>query len=100
MRLVPAIVIGVLAGALLAWWLTPEATRWNPFSDRSRAPAGAAEMPKPAAPGQAPELFRWRDADGVLHVTQRPPPGGEAFERVDIPQDRNIVPFGAPVEGD
>gem|GEM_PF-4392387 len=44
-------------------------------------------------------LFRWRDAQGVLHVAQQPPSGGQPYERVEIPLQRNILPLGVPGEG-
>jgi hypothetical protein len=97
MRLGWAIACGVLGGAALAWWLTPAETRLNPFSTSSRPTAGAAAR---AEAGQAPALYRWRDAQGVLHVAQQPPTDGQAYERVEIPQDRNIVPLGVTTEGD
>lgn len=98
MRLGLAIAIGVLGGAALAWWLTPAESRWNPFSGGQRTSAGPSTTR--ATPGEAPVVYRWRDARGVLHVTQQPPSGGQAYERVDIPEDRNIVPLGVPVEAD
>lgn len=98
MRLGWAIATGVLCGAALAWWLTPAASRWNPFPDGPGVGAGDAG----AAPGPAssPVLYRWRDPQGVLHVAQQPPGDGQAYERVDIPRDRNIIPLGVPPEGD
>ena len=95
MRLGWAILIGVLGGAALAWWLTPAASRWSPFTEDRTTSTSAADTP-----GQAPVLYRWRDAQGVLHITQHPPSGGQAYERVEIPEDRNIIPLGVPVDTD
>lgn len=97
MRLGWAIAIGVLGGAALAYWLTPAQSRWNPLPTRPGAPA---DMGHPAGPGDAPVLYRWRDAQGVLHVAGQPPTGGQAYERVEIPQERNIIPMGVAPEGD
>lgn len=97
MRLGWAIACGVLGGAALAWWLTPAGSRLNPFSMQPHQAPGV-ERPAEAAP--APELYRWRDAQGVLHVSQRPPADGQAYERVDIPQDRNVVPLGVTTDDD
>lgn len=92
MRLSLAIVIGLLLGSALAWWL------------------GTQRQP-PAGPGQAgvasrqgdqarpPTLYRWRDDAGVLQVTDRPPQG-RPYEVVDIPDDRNVVPLTPPSDRD
>lgn len=98
MRLGLAIAIGVLGGAALAWWLTPVESRWLPFSGDQRTSTGPSTTR--SVPGDAPVLYRWRDAQGVLHVAQQPPSGGQAYERVDIDLDRNIIPLGVPVDRD
>ncbi|MCB1725220.1 MAG: DUF4124 domain-containing protein [Chromatiaceae bacterium] len=36
--------------------------------------------------GAAQLLFRWVDADGQLHVSDRPPPGSPDVERFPLPQ--------------
>lgn len=96
MRLGWAIAAGVLGGAAFAWWLTPADSRWNPFPGATGPLAGDATP----ATGEAPTLYRWRDAQGILHVAQHPPGDGQAYERVTIPQDRNIIPMGEPPRGD
>lgn len=93
MRLGWAIVIGVLGGAAIAVWLSPAGSRWNPFSTHTPS---ATEVASPAGPGDPPVLYRWRDAQGIVHVAQQPPADGQAYERVDIPQERNIIPLGVP----
>ena len=66
-----------LAGGL-AWWLAREQPTPSQVQLRQqRAQQAAAQMAEDARP----VLFRWRDADGVLHVTDAPPAHG-SYERV------------------
>ena len=37
-------------------------------------------------------LYRWRDQEGTLHITDKPPEGGIAYETVRYRHDTNIVP--------
>jgi len=82
MRLGWALLLGLVGGIALAWWLSresPEAAR----SKQARAEQAAAA----AAQDARPVLYRWRDANGALQVTQRPPKGRK-YERVDVqPKD-------------
>nr|WP_246505626.1 DUF4124 domain-containing protein [Coralloluteibacterium stylophorae] len=50
-----------------------------------------AQRPRTDAPPQAEVIYRWVDAEGVTQVGRDPPPGSGA-ERIDIPDQRNIVP--------
>ena len=71
-----AVIGGLALGIGLAWWLSRD-----PAADqarRQRAEQAAAEQAVEARR----DLYRWRDADGVLHVSDAPPPGVRA-ERVD-----------------
>ena len=66
---------GLLAVLAAAWWLA-----------RDAAPRSTREQPEsrgtPAA--AAPRvLYRWRDADGVLQITD-PPPRDRPYEAVDV----------------
>lgn len=97
MRLGWAIAAGLLGGAALAWWLTPAGSRFNPLAGDARPAAGET---RPGGQDQAPALYRWRDAQGMLHVSQQRPPAGQDYERVSIPEDRNIVPLAVPPDPD
>jgi hypothetical protein len=75
----------VLVGGL-AWW----AAREQPSpaevdARRQRAERAAAKIAEDARPA----LYRWRDAQGVLHVTDAPPQQGK-YERVHLDQDAAI----------
>jgi len=93
MRLAWAIIGGIVLGGSLAWWLsrdTPEQARAKQ-ERAARAAAADAEDARPV-------LYRWRDANGVLQITEQPPRGrdaGRKYERVDMePRD------GIEVHGD
>lgn len=67
---------GVALIAALAWWHareTPEQTRLK----RERAERAAAEIAEDARPA----LYRWRDANGVLQLTDQPP-ADRRYERI------------------
>ena len=71
-----AILAGILLGGALAWWAsreTPEQARAKQVR-AERAAAADAEDARPV-------LYRWRDADGVLQVTETPP-RGRPYERI------------------
>lgn len=37
-------------------------------------------------------LYRWRDAEGGVHITDKPPPEGTKFEKLEYQNDANVVP--------
>lgn len=77
-RLAWAIVGGVAVGAALWWWTTRD-ERDQARRERERLAAEAAEAARPV-------LYRWRDASGVLQITEQPPRGknaGRKYERVE-----------------
>jgi hypothetical protein len=93
-----AIAIGLLAGAALAWWLSAPEDRFNPFAGPR---GGAADRPASSpgdASGAVTVLYRWRDAQGVLHVSQQPPGDGQPYERFTISPEQNVVNLGPPPE--
>lgn len=82
MRLGWALLLGLVGGIALAWWLSrepPEVHR----EKRERAEQAAAANAEDARP----VLYRWRDASGALQITDQPPKGRK-YERVDVqPRD-------------
>ena len=79
MRVTWASVLGLVAGIAVAWWLGREAPEERQArEERARAAAEAAYE------DARPVLYRWRDANGVRQVTDRPPPPGVSYEKVDI----------------
>jgi hypothetical protein len=79
------LVLGLAAVAGIAWYAArdPDAARKEEVA-RARAAQAAADA--------EPVLYRWRDADGVLHITEEPPKGRK-YERVsrDAPANGNEV---------
>lgn len=74
MRLSWAIIGGVLIGVGIWWWSTRDARELARI-ERERKAAVQAEAARPV-------LYRWRDAHGVLQITEQPPKG-RRYERVD-----------------
>ena len=78
-----AVAAGVAAGIAVAWWVSREPPETTD-ARRARAEQAAAAGSEDARP----VLYRWTGADGVVQVTQEPPPPGMRFEKVDIqPRD-------------
>ena len=78
MRLGWAIVGGLAVGATLWWWTTRD-EREHARMERERQAIAAAEAARPV-------LYRWRDANGVLQITEKPPRGknaGRRYQRVE-----------------
>jgi hypothetical protein len=79
--------LALAAAAGYVWHFEPERlpAEWRRDNPRSR--------------DYAPLLYRWKDAAGVVQVTDRPPPD-RPYETVRIDPDRNRVPSLAPGRGD
>lgn len=89
MRLAWAIVLGVVGGIAVAWWLardTPAQSRQKQARAEQAAAANAEDARQ--------MLYRWRDDAGVLHVTEKPPKGRK-YERI-----RAEPEAGIEVDGD
>ena len=37
-------------------------------------------------------VYKWRDAEGTVHITDEPPPEGTNFEQLEYQNDANVVP--------
>ena len=37
-------------------------------------------------------VYKWRDAEGAVHITDEPPPEGREFEQLEYQNDANVVP--------
>ena len=88
MRVAWAIVAGVALGGGLAWWLSRESPAQTVLKQQRAEQAAAAQ-----ALDARPSLYRWRDASGVLQITDTPPQGRE-FERIDQDPARSQVVRG------
>jgi len=81
MKLGWALLLGLAAGVALAWWLsrdTPEQAREKQARAEQAAAADFEES--------RPVLYRWRDDDGALHVTDTEPKG-RRYERIPVEPD-------------
>ena len=87
MRQLGLLVLAILLGVAAWWWFSHEMPR------RERERAVAAEAAARRAE-QVSSLYRWRDANGALQVTEQPPKGLR-YERISrTPED------GIEVRGD
>lgn len=88
MRVAWAVVGGLAIGIAAWWWLERK-----PFEEAREEREAAAR-----AAAADDRLYRWRDGDGRLHVSDAPPPRGQGrglVQRVDrTPRD------GIEVQGD
>ena len=87
MRLVHAVLAGVVLGGAVGWWWLghPGYETSEQRQQRAAAQAEAAE----------PKVYRWRDAQGVLHISDTPPKGRK-FEKVELREDVNVIPMSEP----
>ena len=76
------LVLGALGGVLLYWYTTPQTV---PSWARGWLPG----LPEYTGP-----LYRWRDDQGRMQVTDKPPKG-RPYEEVRYRADANVTP-GAP----
>jgi len=37
-------------------------------------------------------VYKWRDAEGTVQITDEPPPEGTKFEKLEYQNDANVVP--------
>lgn len=88
MRAAWAIVLGAAAGIGLAVWLARGDSPPRRGDGQAQARADAAQ-PEDALPG----LYRWRDDQGVLQITDKPP-RGRPYERVSREGDGAIAVDG------
>jgi len=80
-----AIVLGIIGGCALAWWLyhTP---------DKQSAQ-------KPTTTQQQSRFYRWVDKDGVTQISSTPPEKGQ-YQIIEIDPERNILPSVVDTEED
>jgi len=74
MKPVAMLLLAVALTAAAWWWFTSE----MPRRERERARVAEVAM---AQVEQASSLYRWRDANGVLHISDDPP-RGRKYQRI------------------
>ena len=87
MKPVAMLLLAVALTAAAWWWFTSE----MPHRERERAKAAEVAV---ARAEQASSLYRWRDANGVLQITEDPPKGRK-YERIGREPKDGIVIDGA-----
>ena len=87
MRVLHAVIAGVALGAAVGWWALghPGYLTGNQKVARAEAARAATE----------PKLYRWRDAKGVLQITDQAPKGRK-YETVKLREDVNVIPMSPP----
>ena len=80
-------VLLVIAMLAAVWWFGYEQPRRE-----ARAREVAAREGEGAP---APTLYRWKDAQGVTHISDTPPASGR-YETVTVRDDQNVVPMDGP----
>lgn len=78
-----ALLAAIAALAAMAWWYFAPDTL--PVALRHAAP------PSPNLTAAPPELYKWRDANGQLHVTDVAPKD-RPYETLRYNPDTNVVP--------
>ena len=89
MRSIHAVLAGLVLGGL-GWWAMGHPGYVSRDQRLARAEA--------AAKASEPRLYRWRDGNGVLQLTDTPPPAGRKAERVRLREDVNVVPMSPPAD--
>ena len=92
MRLAWAIIIGLVLGIGVAWWLSRGAPSKSQAREQRAQRAAAAQ-----ARDARPSLYRWRDDAGVLQITDKPPKN-RRYERIDREPGRGIEVKGGTRE--
>ena len=78
------LIVLALAAAGIAWWyVAPQSM------------PGWLARRVPASPAIGPPLYKWRDAQGRLHVTDQPP-ADRPYETVRYDPNTNVVPSAVP----
>ena len=87
MKPVAMLLLAVALTAAAWWWFTSE----MPRRERERARVAEVAM---AQAEQASSLYRWRDANGVLQVTDQTPKGRK-YERIGRDSEDGIEIHGS-----
>jgi hypothetical protein len=89
MRALWAVVAGLAVGGGTAWWLARD-TPQQASAKRERASQAARQQAEDARPS----LYRWRDAAGILQITDTPPTD-RPYQRIEHDQTPVISVHGA-----
>ena len=87
MRVAHAVIAGLVLGGGIGWWLLG-----HPGYETTEQKMARVEAAQAAT---EPRVYRWRDAHGVLQITDQPPKGRK-YEVVKLREDVNVIPMSAP----
>ena len=76
--------VALLALAAVAWW-----TLGHPGYETREQRVMRIEAEQQAVEAAKPRLYRWRDANGVLQLTDTPPTGRK-YQVVDLEAQENV----------
>jgi len=86
MKHIGMLLVAIALGVAAWWWVTSEMPRRQIEREKSAQAATVAAE-------QANTLYRWRDANGTLQVTDTPP-SGRKYERIGREPDDGIQIHG------
>lgn len=86
MKQIGILLVAIALGVAVWWWMTSE----MPRREQARMKAAQAAT---AASERANTLYRWRDANGTLQVSDTPP-SGRKYERIGRQPDDGIQIHG------
>jgi hypothetical protein len=90
MRLAHAVIAGLALGGGLGWWMLD-----HPGYETAGQKRARVEAARQAQEEAKPKLYRWRDGNGVLQLTDKPPKGRK-YELVELREDINVIPMSPP----
>lgn len=86
-----ALAAGIAVGGAIGWWQLGH-PGWQTMEQKVAATEQSEADAKREHHAAAPALYRWRDANGVLQITDRAPKGRK-YEKFKLREDQNIIPM-------
>jgi hypothetical protein len=90
MRLSHAVIAGLVLGGGAGWWAIG-----HPGYETAEQQTARVEAQQAARKAEEPKIYRWRDGNGVLHITDKPP-SGRKYELIEPREDINVIPMSVP----
>ena len=86
--------IALLAVGAVIWW-----GMGHPGYETREQRVARVEAEQQAAEAARPKLYRWRDANGTLQLTDTPPKGRK-YKVVDVQalEDDNVIPMSEAID--